>query len=228
MNTWRVCVLSSYAQWQKGDSVCVLTDLVCSGRGAITGGGSASSSSSSSDTVAMAGVSDTALELCVMSQGERGRSLSDIMVTWATNDTRPIIASWISCHFLYCFTVSSYRGVLRPVFSSPSSLISASRSVFPPCFPSSHHHCCLKAQVTSGFWRHYMPHILPFYPSLPLCLSLIVWRSAGGQAAETGKRWKEEKMLIHNAERGREREREEEECHHPPPSVSYSHLYIWV
>ena len=41
--------------------VC-LTDLVCSGRGATTGGGVASSSSSS-DTVAMAGVSDTALEL---------------------------------------------------------------------------------------------------------------------------------------------------------------------
>lgn len=57
------------------------TDLVCSGRGAITGGGSASSSSSSSDTVAMAGVSDTALELCVRSQGERGRGLSDIIVT---------------------------------------------------------------------------------------------------------------------------------------------------
>lgn len=50
-----------------------LTDLVCSGRGATTGGGSASSSSSSSDTVATAGVSDTALELCVMSQeGEEG------------------------------------------------------------------------------------------------------------------------------------------------------------
>lgn len=42
----------------------VLTDLVCSGRGAITGGGVASSSSSSSDTVATAGVSDTALEFC--------------------------------------------------------------------------------------------------------------------------------------------------------------------
>lgn len=42
----------------------VHTDLVCSGRGAITGGGVASSSSSSSDTVATAGVSDTALEFC--------------------------------------------------------------------------------------------------------------------------------------------------------------------
>lgn len=42
----------------------LLTDLVCSGRGAITGGGVASSSSSSSDTVATVGVSDTALEFC--------------------------------------------------------------------------------------------------------------------------------------------------------------------
>lgn len=42
----------------------ILTDFVCSGRGAITGGGVASSSSSSSDTVATAGVSDTALEFC--------------------------------------------------------------------------------------------------------------------------------------------------------------------
>lgn len=54
----------------------LLTDLVCSGLGAMTGGGSASSSSSSSDTVAMAGVSDTALELCVKADGERGRDFS--------------------------------------------------------------------------------------------------------------------------------------------------------
>jgi len=46
----------------------VLTDLVCSGRGAITGGGAASSSSSSSsDTEGTAGVSDTAFTFCMWS-----------------------------------------------------------------------------------------------------------------------------------------------------------------
>lgn len=49
--------------WRK---VFLLTDFVCSGRGAITGGGAASSSSSSSsDTVGTAGVSETAFTFCV-------------------------------------------------------------------------------------------------------------------------------------------------------------------
>lgn len=44
----------------------LLTDLVCSGRGAITGGGAASSSSSSSsDTEGTAGVSETAFTFCM-------------------------------------------------------------------------------------------------------------------------------------------------------------------
>lgn len=47
----------------------LLTDLVCSGRGAITGGGAASSSSSSSsDTEGTAGVSDTAFTFCMEKQ----------------------------------------------------------------------------------------------------------------------------------------------------------------
>lgn len=60
--------------------VFVLTDLVCSGRGAITGGGSASSSSSSSDTVAMAGVSDTTLEFYVVQQVQKGQKVKHIII----------------------------------------------------------------------------------------------------------------------------------------------------
>ncbi len=218
--------------------MCVLTDLVCSGRGAITGGGSASSSSSSSETVAMAGVSDTAFELCVTSQGERGRSLSDIIVTWANSDTRPIIASY--CHFLYCFIFSSCR-VLLPVFSSSSLPVSplnltsflsrfllclSSLFSLPPLALLS---SSLLLSESSGHVWLLMPLVThpPLHPSLLLSsISLTVWSSAGGQAAETGRRWKEEKMLIHNADRERERKRKRRaslgvaSSSLPPPSSS--------
>lgn len=113
---------SFYKQVFKKKKDSFLTDFVCSGRGATTGGGSTSSSSSSSDTVAMAGVSNTALVLCMMSQGERGRSLSDAIATWAIIDTRPIIASCRWCFLIWSgrhVSCSSSALLLWFLFNSP-------------------------------------------------------------------------------------------------------------
>lgn len=65
-----------------------LTDFVCSGLGAITGGGVASSSSSSSETVATAGVSDTVLEFCGATDGpERGSGRVEVVAVVVVTST---------------------------------------------------------------------------------------------------------------------------------------------
>lgn len=95
-------------------------------------------------------------------------------------ETRPSITSWRSCYFLISSCRRSSAWLTSPLSVSPPVLLIlllSSLLVFERA-----------GQVR--FWC--------------FSCSVIFWCSAGGQAAKSGKRQKEEKMLIHSAGRRRE------------------------